>query len=372
MKRLIKKAAGSSSIGNLALKDESVLTANHETNAIGKQLIKWPKIRVILVILPLLLALFSCDMKPRVGFLMDNLDIERWNKDKTLFEEKVKELGGVPLVEIANSNADTQLEQAQKLIDEGVDVLVVVPVDLEKAAAIVKLAHENYVPVISYDRIIKNCNLDYYISTDNINIGELQANYLTKIAPQGNYALISGPTSDYNAYLLHLGWMNVLQPLIDKGDITVVLDEFSNYWLPDEAYRILGNYMATNTEIDAIICGNDALASGAINVLKEHHKDGGRVLLAGQDADIHAVRSIVAGNQTITIYKPIESLAYAAANAAIKISDGEAPSNMNITVNNGKRLVPAILLKASIVNSQNIKMTVVQEGFIGAQDIFDN
>ncbi|TRX70607.1 sugar ABC transporter substrate-binding protein [Carboxylicivirga sp. M1479] len=317
----------------------------------------------------LLFALSACDMKPKVGFLIDSLEVERWSKDKALFEEKVNELGGIPYVEVAGSDADKQLEQAKKLIEEGVDVLVVVPVDLEKASEIVKYAHEHYVPVISYDRLIKNCNLDYYISTDNINIGELQANYLTKIAPKGNYVLISGPTTDYNAYLLHLGWMNVLQPLIEKGDLTVVLDEFSNYWLPDEAYRILSQYLADKNNVDAIICGNDALASGALAALKEHNKDG-RVLLAGQDADIQAVRNIVAGNQTMTIYKPIESLAYAAANAAIKISDGEAPSNMNITVNNGKRLVPAILLQATIVNRQNIKMTVIQEGYIGEQDIF--
>ncbi|WP_289055212.1 substrate-binding domain-containing protein [Carboxylicivirga marina] len=315
-------------------------------------------------------VLASCDMKPRIGFLMDSLEIERWNKDKALFEEKVKELGGVAVIAVADSDPDKQLEQARQMIDEGVDVLVVVPVDLEKAGEIVKLAHQSYVPVISYDRLIKNCNLDYYVSTDNINIGELQANYLTKISPQGNYVLISGPTSDYNAYLLHLGWMNVLQPLIDKGDINVVLDEFSEFWLPDEAYRILSQYLKDKNEVDAIICGNDALASGAIAALKEHKKDG-RVLLAGQDADIQAVRNIVAGYQTITIYKPIESLAFAAANAAIKISDGEAPSNMHITVNNGKRLVPAILLQASIVNSQNIKMTVIQEGYIGEQDIFN-
>jgi len=316
------------------------------------------------------ILLVGCSTKPKVGFLMDSLEMERWNKDKALFEEKVKELGGIPLVEIANSDADKQLEQAQKLIDEGADVLVVVPVDLAKASEIVKLAHQNYIPVISYDRLIKNCNLDYYISTDNINIGELQANYLTKISPKGDYILISGPTSDNNAHLLHLGWMNVLQPLIDKGDINIVVDEFPEFWLPDEAYRIVGNYLKNNNDIDAIICGNDALASGAIAALKEYKKNG-RVLLAGQDADIQAVRNIVAGDQTITIYKPIESLAFAAANAAIKISDGEAPSNMNITVNNGKRLVPAILLQASVVNSQNIKMTVIQEGYIGESDIFN-
>jgi len=366
MKRIVKTSGntifnnGEQSLKRLAFKNQK---------SFGKNFLTAFKFLIFLSFIGLF-AFSSCTMKPKIGFLMDNLEIERWNKDKALFEEKVKELGGIPMIEIADSDADKQLKQAQKLIDEGVDVLVVVPVDLEKAGDIVKLAHDNYVPVISYDRLIKNCNLDYYVSTDNIHIGELQADYLTKIAPKGNYVLISGPTSDYNAYLLHLGWMNVLQPLIDKGDVTVVLDEFSDFWLPDEAYRILGRYMSDQNEVDAIICGNDALASGAIAALKEHQKDG-KVLLAGQDADIQAVRNIVAGNQTITIYKPIEMLAYAAANAAIKIADGEAPSNMHITVNNGKRLVPAILLQASVVNSQNIKMTVIQEGYIGEQEIFN-
>ncbi|MCU4175378.1 substrate-binding domain-containing protein [Carboxylicivirga sp. N1Y90] len=317
-----------------------------------------------------LFLLVGCNQKPKIGFLMDSLAIERWKKDKELFEQKVEELGGVAYVEIADSDPEKQILQAQKLIDEGVEVLVVVPVDSKEAGDIVRLAHRNYVPVISYDRLIKDCNLDYYISTDNINIGELQANYLSKISPEGKYALISGPESDNNAYLLHIGWMNVLQPLIDKGDIEIVLDEFSEYWLPDESYAIMSEYLENNSEIDAIICGNDALALGTISALKEHGKEG-KVLLAGQDAEIQAVRNIVAGNQTITIYKPIESLAYTAANAAIKIADGEAPSNMNITVNNGKRLVPAILLQASVVNRQNIKMTVISEGFLGEQDIFN-
>ncbi len=368
MKRIVKTHADTNLfVKNTVTEDVPSKTLAHSSQySTVFKIFKWISFVCIIAVI----MLSSCELKPKVGFLIDSLEIERWNKDKELFEEKVTELGGIPFVKIADSDPDVQLKQAQELIDEGVDVLVVVPVDLDKAAAIVKLAHDNYVPVISYDRLIKNCNLDYYISTDNINIGELQANYLTKIAPKGNYVLISGPTTDYNAYLLHLGWMNILQPLIDKGDINVVLDVYSDYWLPDEAYRILSTHLKAENDIDAIICGNDALASGAIEALKEHKKVG-KVLLAGQDAEISAVRNIVAGNQTITIYKPIESLAFAAANAAIKISDGEAPSNMNITVNNGKRLVPAILLKASVVNSQNIKMTVIQEGYIGEQDIFN-
>ncbi|GAF02370.1 D-xylose-binding periplasmic protein precursor [Saccharicrinis fermentans DSM 9555 = JCM 21142] len=239
----------------------------------------------------------------------------------------------------------------------------------KKAGDIVRNAHQNYVPVISYDRLIKDCNLDYYISTDNIAIGELQANYLTKIKPMGKYGIVGGSLIDHNAHLLNLGQMNILQPFIEKGDIEIVFNKYSNSWSLHEGYRITNEYLNnTNSDLDAVIAGNDAIASGVISALKEHDMDG-KVLVAGQDADIEAIRNIASGLQTITIYKPIESMAYAAANAAIKIACGEAPSNMNITIHNGKKLVPAILLPAQIVHRQNIKMTVVSEGFVLEEDI---
>ncbi len=311
----------------------------------------------------------GCKHKPKIGLLMDTLALERWEKDMKLIEKKVDELGGTCIVAIADSDPDKQLNQAMEMIEKGIEVLIVIPVDSKKAGDIVRFAHKNYVPVISYDRLIKDCNLDYYISTDNIGIGELQANYLTKIKPQGKYGIIGGSIIDNNAYLLKLGQMNILQPLVEKGDIEIVFNQFSESWSLHEGYKIINDYLNnTDTALDAVIAGNDALAAGVISALKEHNM-AGRVLVAGQDADIEAIRKIAGGDQTMTIYKPIESMAFAVANAAVKIAAGEAPSNMNITVNNGKRLVPAILLPAQIVHSQNIKMTVVSEGYISEEDI---
>lgn len=311
----------------------------------------------------------NCTHKPSIGLLMDNLTQERWKKDMSLIQEKIKELGGTCIVSVANSDSDKQLDQAIEMINNGIEVLIVVPSDLEKAGDVVRYAHKNYVPVISYDRLIKNCYLDYYVSTDNIAIGELQANYLTKIKPVGKYGIIEGATSDNNAYLLNLGHMNILQPLIDKGDIEIIFSKYTKTWSLHEGYEITNNYLKNNIESpDAIIAGNDAIANGVISALKEHNL-AGKVLVAGQDADIQAIRNIVGGNQTITIYKPIEALALAVADAAIKIAHGKAPSNMNITINNGTKLVPAILLPAQIVNKQNIKMTVISEGFINETDI---
>jgi D-xylose ABC transporter substrate-binding protein len=317
----------------------------------------------------LLSLISSCKKQPCIGLLMDNLTAERWEKDMRLFEKNIKELGGTCFVSIADSDPEKQLKQAADLISKGAEVLVVIPVNQEKAGDIVRYAHKKRIPVISYDRLIKNCNLDYYISTDNIAIGELQAEYLTKIKPQGKYGIIGGATIDNNAYLLNLGQMNVLQPLVEKGDIDIVFNEFTQTWALHEAYEITSKYLQNEKTIpDAIIASNDNLAAGAISALKEHNL-AGKVLVAGMDADIQAIRNIVGGNQTMTVYKPIESLAYAAADAAIKISKGIAPSNMNITINNGKRLVPAILLPAKIVHKQNIKMTVISEGYIEEEDI---
>lgn len=319
----------------------------------------------------MLIVFVGCNPKPKIGFLMDNTHNERWKKDKSLLEEKVSELGGKSIVKVADSDADKQYALAQELLVDGVDVLILIPTNLNDAARIVNLFHKNNKPVISYDRLVRNCNVDFYISTDNIDVGELQANYLTKICPKGNYILIGGSTSDYNAFLLHLGWMNVLQPLIDRGDINIVLDQYSPTWTAEDAYKITKEYLGKDNEISAIIAGNDAQALGAINALKEFNLDG-KVLVAGQDADIDAIRNIVAGDQTITIYKPIASMAYGAAQAAINMANGMEPSaNMSVTINNGSNLIPSLLMKAQLVNKQNIKMTVVSEGFVAEQEIFE-
>lgn len=323
-----------------------------------------------LYLLLLMLLLAACNNKPKIGFLMDTLEIERWNKDKALFVEKVETLGGIAYVEVANGDATLQVEQAKKLLKKGVDVLVVIPVDLDKAREIVKIAHQKKIQVISYDRMIKNCSVDYYISTDNINIGEIQADYLSRITPKGKFGLVGGSKTDYNAFLLHLGWMNVLQPLIERGDIQIVFEDFSNAWTQEEGYRITSNFLKNNPNgLDAVIAGNDALASGVIQALDEYGLLK-RVLVAGQDADVEALRNILAGYQTITVYKPIEALANASAEVAIQISKKQPPLNTGVTVNNGRRLVPSILLPSQVVHKNNIKMTVVSEGFVTEQEVY--
>src|SRR5690554_6460286 len=136
-----------------------------------------------------LFLLAGCSRKEevKVGFLLHALDKERWENDRNFFVEKVEELGGTVEVRIADNDAEKQLDQARELLTKGVDVLVIVPVDQFAAAQIVEDAHSKDIRVISYDRLIKNCMLDYYVSTDNVEIGRLQAEYLSTLQPTGSY-----------------------------------------------------------------------------------------------------------------------------------------------------------------------------------------
>ncbi len=314
---------------------------------------------------------FSCqETKTTIGFLMDNENIERWKKDKSVFIEEVNKLGGEVLVEVAQSNAQNQYDQAARLIERGVDVLVIIPVDMEKAALIGTKAFEARIPVISYDRLIKNCPLACHVTTNNIEIGELQADYLKKVKGKGNYVLISGPESDNNATLLRKGWYNILQPGIDKQEIKIVKDYFAKAWIADEAYFIIKELINNKTSIDAIIAGNDVLASGALMALNEFNLQG-KVLLAGQDAELSALRNIVAGNQTITIAKPIDKLAKAAAYAAMNIANGKNIEYNGNTTENGLMKVPTIMMQARIVNKKNIVLTLQWEDNIDSQDIYE-
>src|SRR5215470_19681066 len=165
--------------------------------------------------------------KVKIGLSMDTLKEERWQKDRDMFVKRAEELGAEVVVQSADGNDETQVKQAESLLTQGVDVLVVIPHNAEVCGTIVDAAKKQNVPVISYDRLIKNSVPDLYISFDNEKVGELQAKYLFDRAPKGNYILIGGAPTDNNAKLLRQGQLNILQPSIDKGDIKIVADQWA-------------------------------------------------------------------------------------------------------------------------------------------------
>lgn len=299
---------------------------------------------------------------PKIGLLVHSFETQRWQNDQKYFVDAVKQLGGVVLVDVADNNANKQLEQARELINGGVQVLVVIPVSQSTAANIVEMAHAKSIPVIAYDRLITNCRLDYYVSTDNIRIGEVQAEFISKIKPKGNYALLGGPLSDNNSRMIYVGQMNILQPFVERGEIKIAYRRFAKSWTTDEGYRMTTSCLdSTSKKIDAIICGNDAMAMGAIKALKENGLEG-KVAVAGQDADLPNIQQIIKGNQSVTVLKRIKTMATTAAELAMHLARNEPVSPYLSTTSNGDRLVPSYLVDAIAVNEGNIEMTVAAEG----------
>jgi D-xylose transport system substrate-binding protein len=305
----------------------------------------------------------------RIGFSMDTLKEERWQRDRDLFTARARELGAEVLVQSANSDDAVQLQQAENLLSQGIDVLVVVPHNAEVAASIVEAARRQQVPVISYDRLIRNSDVDLYISFDNVKVGELQAQYLFERAPRGNYVLIGGAPTDNNAQMLREGQLKILQPAIDRGDIKIVLSQWARDWQASEALKIAENALTqARNDVVAMVVSNDGTAGGAIQALEEQNL-AGKVLVSGQDADLAALQRIVENKQSMTVYKPIDKLARRAAEAAVSLARRENPGATS-AVANGLKDVPSILLEPIAVDKSNIDETVIKDGFHKREDIY--
>ncbi|RAK07189.1 xylose-binding protein [Halanaerobium saccharolyticum] len=306
-----------------------------------------------------------------IGLSMDNLRLERWQHDRDIFVERAEELGAEVLVQSANGDDMVQLSQAENLITQGIDVLVVVPHNGQVMGSIVREAHANDVPVLAYDRMLMDSEVDYYLSFDNVRVGELQAEFLVERQPEGKYFLLGGSPTDNNAKLFREGQMNVLQPYIDEGKIEVVGDQWAKDWLPQEALSIIENALtANNNDIDVIVASNDSTAGGAIEALAEQGL-AGEVLVSGQDADLAAVQRVVEGTQTMTIYKPIQNLATSGAEIAVKMARGEEVET-NGAINNGEYDVPSILLTPVQVHKGNMVDTVIEDGFHEMEEVYKN
>jgi D-xylose transport system substrate-binding protein len=305
-----------------------------------------------------------------IGFSMDTLKEERWQRDKDLVEKRAKELGMQVNVQVANGDDNLQIKQAENLLTQGVDVLIVAPHNGEIAASIVEAAHRQGVPVISYDRLIKNSDVDLYVSHQVVKIGEMQAKYLLDHVNKkpANFVIVGGSPTDNNAILLHQGQMNVLKPAVDRGDVKIITDQYAKEWQASAALNIVENALTqANNQVDAVVCSNDGTARGAVQALEGQNLVG-KVLVSGQDADLASLKLIAEGKQTMTIYKPIQPLASGAVDAAVKLARGEKLETAE-TIDNGFKKVPAILFEPVAVDRNNILSTVVKDGYHKLEDI---
>jgi len=312
--------------------------------------------------------------RPLIGLSLDTLKEERWQRDRDNFVTEAEKLGADVKVQSANGDDVRQVSDVQALITEGVDVIVIAPHNGDAMARAVGMAHDAAIPVLSYDRLIRNCDLDLYMTFDNFHVGELQAQYLVdalaKTGP-GKKRIIRlyGAKTDNNAIVFKAGQDKVLKPLLDSGAIEVVHEDWVDDWKPENAKKIINaGINKAGHNFEAVLASNDGTAGGAIQALIEEGL-AGKVLVTGQDADLAACQRIVAGTQSMTIYKPLTHLAEQAAAFAVKLAQ-RRPIIAAGSYDNGHIQVPSVLLDVIAVTRDNLRETVIKDGFHTAAEIY--
>lgn len=319
-----------------------------------------------------LFFLVSCagkDQQVKIGYLIPNSTMGRYIKEKAYIQEKAGELGIEVITMSAENDDKVQIQQANELIEKGVKVLVVNCVNLNTAAGIVRNAHDKGVKVIAYDRMIQNCDLDYYLSFDNVKVGRLMAETVVKIKPEGNYFLMCGDRTDQNAVLVKKGQLDVIQPYVDSKKIKVVYDVNIEDWSEENAAHEFTKFLDLSQQVpDVVLSSCDAMAIGVIKVLQQRDL-AGKVLITGQDADLQTCKYILAGYQTMTVYKSLKTMAYSAAELAKKIALNQPIDTKLSSVSNGFKEVPSILLDPVAVDKNNLSSTVVADGMYQQKDL---
>jgi D-xylose transport system substrate-binding protein len=312
-----------------------------------------------------------------IGFLLPETQTARYEtQDKPLFEKKVSEL--CPDCEILYQNADQdptkQQSQVEAAVTEGVDVLVLDPVDSTSAAGLVTRAQQAGIPVISYDRLILDADLDYYVEFNSSEVGTQQGEALAKKlaqegSPKGPIVQINGDPKDNNAKLFKEGASKVFS---DKG-IDVAKEYDTADWLPENAQREMEQAITAvgDDGFAGVLAANDGTAGGAIAALKAAGIDPATRPVTGQDAELAAIQRILAGDQYMTVYKPIKPLADDAAELAVAVAQGEQPPSglINGKEDNGMEEVPTAVNKTIPVYKDNVKDTVVADGYWSAKEI---
>ncbi len=333
------------------------------------------KLLFVLFVLACLSACSSGEPKEKrmkIGFAMDTLKEERWQRDFDSFKAHCEKMNVDCVITIADNKADKQANDVDNLLTQKVDALVIAPHDATQAASMVDKAKAQGIPVISYDRLINSEKIDAYISHQVPVIGRKIAEYALQKAPKGNYVMVYGASTDNNAVIMKKEQLAVLQSAIDKKEITIVADNFMTDWRPDEALKMTENALTQNNDnIQAFVVSNDGMAGGVVSALEKKGL-AGKIIVTGQDAQLDALQRIAEGKQSMTVYKPIAPLANAAVEAAIKLAKKEKLDTKPFLNDTLKKEVPAILLEVTTVDKANLMDTVVKDGWAKYEDIFKN
>ena len=299
----------------------------------------------------------------------DSFVIERWQRDRDIFVSMAKELGAEVNVQNANGDIEEQKKQIDYFIKKEMDVIVIICIDSEGLKEHVQKAKEVGIKIIAYDRLINNADVDLYISFDNEMVGTMMAQALVDEGIGGGSVLmLGGSAADNNVSLVEYGFREVMK----ENNVEILDSMHADGWKAELAAAYVYDNMDIVAQADAIMCGNDDLASKVVHALSEKRM-AGNILVVGQDADLEACQRIVEGTQVMTVYKPVEKLAQSAAECAVQLERGEEMKGADVSIiHNGSFEVPYIGLEPISVNEDNINEVIIGSGFHLKEDVYLN
>lgn len=308
--------------------------------------------------------------------LPDSASSDRWeSQDRPAFEAAFDEAGVEYNIVNAEGDAQQQQSQADQAIAEGAGVILLTNLDSGSGATIIDSARAAGVATVDYDReTVEGDGADVYISFDNEVVGATMAEVLEPAidaldAETPNVVMLNGAPTDDNARLFKNGYNETVSARVEAGDWNLVADEDVPDWDNDEAGRIMEQILTdADNEVDAVFAANDGLAGAAISAMQNAGLDTTEIPISGQDATVPGIQLILSGDQTMTVYKPIQTEAAAAAEAAVTLlncGDVSEQATDSAPVGGG----PAVLLDPVAVTKDNIDETVFADGFVSEDDV---
>lgn len=309
------------------------------------------------------------EKKIQIGMSFDSFIIERWQRDRDVFVSTAKELGAEVNVQNANGDLEEQKKQIDYLIKKEMDVIVIICIDSDGLKSSVEKAKEAGIKVIAYDRLIMDSDVDLYISFDNTRVGAIMAEALVDNGIAGGSALmLGGSPTDSNVPLVE----NEFKKIMRENDVTILDSIHAQGWLAEIAAEYIYDNMDVVSKADAIMCGNDDIASRVVPALAEKRL-AGKVLVVGQDADLEACQRIVEGTQLLTVYKSVEKLAQRAAECAVALAQDKSIIGEDVVMlDNGAFQVPYVGLEPVSVTEENINEVIINSGFHLKEDVYLN
>ncbi len=309
--------------------------------------------------------------------LPDSKSSARWENDDRRFFEQAFQDGGLTedqyTIQNAEGDAATQQTQAEQAITDGATVILMVNLDSGSGAAIIDNARSQGVKVIDYDRLtVEGEGADYYVSFDNVAVGKTMGDAMEEALADfdgvPNLMILDGGPTDNNATQFAEGYMSVAQPHFDDESWNLVDKQAVPDWDNVQAQTLAEQILtAASNDIDGAIVANDGMAGGVIAALKSQGING--IPVTGQDATVGGIQNILAGDQLMTVYKPVEAEALAAAEVALALFNGEEPTTATETSDNGTNEIPSVLLTPVETNDSNIDETVIADGFRTKEEI---